>query len=567
MQGALSQRESTVKAQNLPRPPGGRVPETNAAELLPFGHGRYQVVCLLNSVLAGATLFYHLFTVRLTTQVMDHWCRPPDAFANLSAAEWKELAIPLEEDGSRSRCTRRDPPDAGDDANVLRCREWDFDYSYHGYNVVSEWQLVCERSWLLVVSYYIYFTSSVIWLPVLGRAADRVGRKIVVTLSAPPLIISSFGSVLTRSFLFFSTMRLVMSATTAALAVVLLVVLYEATESSHRATFCIGSLALSFMCSIVPFLIVAHLQLDWQTCYLVLMVPTSLHVALFYTVDESYRWLMATWHTKAAERVALRAAQMNDASLDHCWAAMGKAVEVLPVHDVNGDTAVKRQRASSIFSKELIGRSLLLSYIWSTFNFAYTLTILSGAFPLNAAASLVGASFILPLFAVCYWAVCHVGVKATFSACSLVISVASLLLAGTHAALEGTFLATALVLSLRVAITVNVSLCLYLPLLCYPTKARCMGLSFSFAVGRLVGNTGELLMRHYAPDQLLELGAAIQGALLALAAVATQFLPDLSAEERCAKAPSTQSSRKEGFIALQNTLVPLPKGPVRRHKQ
>ncbi|KAH9368097.1 hypothetical protein HPB48_013735 [Haemaphysalis longicornis] len=143
----------------------------------PFGYGRYQLVALYNSVVAGVSFLGHVFCVRLASRVMDHWCQPPDSFANRSAAEWKETSIPILDDGSYSQCTARDPPDAGPFARVVPYVSWTFDTNEYGDNIVSEWLLVCDRRWQLNASFGIYGVASVIWLPILGSAATRGFRQ------------------------------------------------------------------------------------------------------------------------------------------------------------------------------------------------------------------------------------------------------------------------------------------------------------------------------------------------------------------------------------------------------
>ncbi|KAH6940302.1 hypothetical protein HPB50_026594 [Hyalomma asiaticum] len=53
----------------------------------------------------------HNDSFRVTAAMMDHWCRRPAQFANISVADWKSMVIPIDENGEYSRCTMRQPPE------------------------------------------------------------------------------------------------------------------------------------------------------------------------------------------------------------------------------------------------------------------------------------------------------------------------------------------------------------------------------------------------------------------------------------------------------------------------
>ncbi|KAH9370319.1 hypothetical protein HPB48_007344 [Haemaphysalis longicornis] len=107
---------------------------------------------------------------------MDHWCRPPEAFNNLSVDGLADAGHPARMDGSRSQCTRREPPDAGSRARIVPCEAWEFDLNRYGNNIISEWRLVCDKRWLIELAVMTYMTASAVALPLAGLLADRVGR-------------------------------------------------------------------------------------------------------------------------------------------------------------------------------------------------------------------------------------------------------------------------------------------------------------------------------------------------------------------------------------------------------
>ncbi|KAL1433556.1 hypothetical protein MTO96_012390 [Rhipicephalus appendiculatus] len=63
-----------------------------------FGYGPFQKRMLFLIVLGTFLTQGQTLVVSLVTGDIDHWCKPPDGF-NISAAEWKHIAIPRETDG------------------------------------------------------------------------------------------------------------------------------------------------------------------------------------------------------------------------------------------------------------------------------------------------------------------------------------------------------------------------------------------------------------------------------------------------------------------------------------
>lgn len=526
--------------------------------VVPFGVGLYQLLALFNSMLSGTAFLSHLFSVRLTAHVMDHWCRQPTEFANLSAAEWKEMAIPRTADGTYSHCARREPPDGG--SETVSCDSWDFDLSEYGDNIVSEWQLVCNRRLLLDLALYTTFLASVLWLPMMGLAADRVGRRIVVYISIPALLITGFASSVTASFQFFVALRTVVSASIVSVMVVAFVVLYEATPAGRRTLYCFTAMALSQVFAIVPFAVVSALKLSWKVVYLLVMVPTSLLVITLYTMDESYPWLLATWRTKDAERLALDAARMNGVSSESCRALMSHGYR-----GGNAEIAAGRS-AHSIFSAELRRRTLVISCFWAATNFSYSQANLSDIFPLHPAAELACILLLGPVHVVLCPAIRYVGLRRVVVGSALIFSAVSLLLASTYrmqTALSGNIV----VVVLRLLGNLTTSLATFLAVAAYPTTARCTGLAFAFAVGRLAGSCGEILF-HLMSSNRKDFPVAAMSISMALVTMAAeQHLPDVDAG--LAAAVDSAHSQRTGATpcsvrTMQDTLDPMVRGHAGR---
>lgn len=82
-----------------------------------LGHGNFQRTMLFCGSLAAVVLLCHSLLLRLIARDVDHWCKPPSHLDFLTVTEWKNVAIPVLDDGTFSRCTIFDPP--LDDSNKV----------------------------------------------------------------------------------------------------------------------------------------------------------------------------------------------------------------------------------------------------------------------------------------------------------------------------------------------------------------------------------------------------------------------------------------------------------------
>ncbi|XP_075553700.1 beta-alanine transporter-like [Dermacentor variabilis] len=242
---------------------------------------------------------------------MDHWCRSPEAFANLSVKQWKEPAIPVDKQGVYSRCTMREPPYSSANSRIVPCTSWEFDLSEYGYNAVSEWVLVCDRAWLISLARLVYAAACIFPATVESRLADRVGRKVVVSVTIPVVLISGVASSLPNDFQFFVALRTVVSAVTSCTMVPLFAILWEVCPPRKIPIYCIVFILITIVIGDSTVLTAEGLKPGWATVQLVLMVPTFLLVGLYFTVEESPSWLVGTGRVGEAERISQRLAKLN----------------------------------------------------------------------------------------------------------------------------------------------------------------------------------------------------------------------------------------------------------------
>ncbi|KAH7949236.1 hypothetical protein HPB49_006624 [Dermacentor silvarum] len=529
---------------------------------------------MVASALAGTAFLLHLISFRVTTRVMDHWCRPPEAFANLSAAEWRSTAIPLEPDGSRSQCTRFEPPDAGSRARVVPCDAWDFDTERYGNNIVSEWRLVCDRRWLVELAVLVYMAACAVFLPLVGVAADRVGRRLVMHVSLAALVAAGFATSLANSYLLFVALRIVVSAASNALFLVLYALLYEVTTPARRDRYCFVAIAVASVAAPLSMLALSGLRLGWESLHLALMAPTSALALAYCSVgNESPVWLVRSWNAREAEAVALRAARINGAPLDECRAWFTREMQR---RDSELPLLLFEHSPLAIFAPDVRGSLVLLSYIWAATSFAFNQVNLNDILPVKSAFAAAGIVCMVPMYGAAYACCVRFGARRSNVVAGLAFSALAVALAATHGH-QLQDLSVALIVALRMLGNLVIVLAFVVTVRQYPVTARCTGLCWGFALGRLSGSLGEVLFR-LAPQHRRDIAVCVVAICMALAAVATEYLPvAVSSSGRADGAPSgaaptisvsaypsrrvSVATADERRRSMLDSLVPLPKGP------
>ncbi|KAH8032344.1 hypothetical protein HPB51_024121 [Rhipicephalus microplus] len=531
---------------------------------LPYGFGSFQLFIMFGTIVAGATFTLHDESFRLTAGVMDHWCRRPAEFVNLSVSEWKEMAIPLNEDGVHSHCVVRDPPDGGLLSRVVPCKSWEYDLSTYGNNIVSEWDLVCDRRWIVDLARLAYSAACIVSLVVFGVAADHVGRRIIVFVAVPVVLVAGVGGSLPKDLHFFVAVRCVISAAASALLPPLLALMYEVSPMSTIPACTVATWAITII-MVPPTLAAAQaVKGGWAATHLVVMLPTCLLVVLYYTIEESPAWLLVRGRVEEAERIASRAAKMNGLPGGRC--------------DLTGAQHYLQEREEKIRDdfgatwllcyKRLRMRTTLVMFCWTALAYCYVSFIFSDEIFVSVVVVVIDMFLTTGAAVLVARCVPRFGFKRLVVSSALVFAVMSTTLSAVYTD-EETILRNVLLLLIRMA--GNVTLMFFIPLAanCYSVGIHCTSLGAGLAFSRL-GDTMAQMVPRIFHGLRAEAHLAIASILMTMFAVATQFLPTESDWKRRASLVSARSAVSEATgeelrHMLQDSLVPLPKAPLRSH--
>nr|XP_050028948.1 solute carrier family 22 member 21-like [Dermacentor andersoni] len=426
-----------------------------------YGQGRLQQGALLVAVLALVAMRAHGVAFRIATHPLQHWCKPPAVFSNLSVADWKKVGVPIETDGTWSRCTVFDVPDDPERRKPVRCRDWD--YEDHGVSsIVRRWNLVCHRHWLVSMAGTVDTLGAFVAPPLAGQLADVANWP-------------------ARSR-WFTLSTLVASGGSSSAFAVAFVLLFEVTASHYQTLF--GTTAIVFGAVIASLLSLALDGLPLLPAQLIGPAPAGclLLVCAATLSVESPRWLLAVWKVQEAQLLVLRAADWNRQSREAALQALGKATESMKLQTVATCGAATLLDLVASYPLRLraaivLGISFSLVLTWQALR-------LNVGYPEHKLSRRLGLVLFWPVCFLTYQGMTSVGRLRTLCVLMLLLGLACCLL-GVLQAVDPRGVASTLLMLANIC----VSIALVVNFLCvaelFPTVVRSLAFGGAISAGRL----------------------------------------------------------------------------------
>ncbi|KAL1467709.1 hypothetical protein MTO96_041990 [Rhipicephalus appendiculatus] len=518
-------------------------------ENIPFGDGAFQRRVLIISVFTGAVYHAQSLLFWMTWREMDHWCRRPSGFANMSVAAWKELAIPRFANGSYSQCTVRVPPDGGNWARVEPCVEWEFDMDEHGNTAVSQWSVVCQRRRLADVAQGAHMTAMIVTLLALGPIADSIGRKTVAVLALVASLITLAATSVATDLQTFIVVRSVAAAATAGLFVVR-VLLYEITTATHRLLYTIFSSTLSFVVPRMLFIFATALKVSWTVCHSLLALFTLVLLASCHFLDESPSWLLAAQREDEARRVAVKVSNINQAPTSDCQEFFKKHMH--RAHHITDGTTGGGIQASYEKRPDLRLAYALTAFIWTVLGFTHVHFCIS--------TRTTRYTYIRPLIDIGITPVLMLlwpylensrRVRNVAAISALVFSASAALSFSLYTDYD-TALSTVLLVVMRLASLLVNLLEFYLTIAAFPIDSRCTGSCVGlacFVIGAATGLVTYIRVMNSREDSAL----VAETMLMAASAVAIVYVPS-------ADAFNLRSVDHVASVSLPSKICPVDSG-------
>lgn len=191
------------------------------------------------------------------------------------------------------------------------CHSWDYDKAVYGDTLLSQYNMVCDRSYLIQLSYMCLTGASVVSAAVSGWLIDRCGRRAVAVLASWLQLICGIAEIYAPSLAAFITLRFFLFLFISFSVSACFVLVLELSVSSARTT--IGPVYwISWSLGVMFTPVAAYWFPDYTSLQVVLVIPMFLSLFYCFILEESPRWLVAMGKMNAAEQTLTRIAEMNN---------------------------------------------------------------------------------------------------------------------------------------------------------------------------------------------------------------------------------------------------------------
>ncbi|KAI1294792.1 Organic cation transporter protein [Halotydeus destructor] len=301
---------------------------------------------------------------------------------------WIDDAIPANSDGDLSECQRYEIAhhDTGNITacnasiftdNVISCNQWHYDDKVFKTTIISEWDLVCDRAWLVPLSQSIFMIGVLVGAVLFGTLADRYGRK-QAFYYAP--IIAVTGCALcsySPSLWFYDVMSAITSVATSGMYITAFILLTETVGPSHRTwsaiylqtVFCAGEIVLGVMALYIH---------DWRQLEFAIIYPMASCLALPFLLPESVLWLNSQNRKSEAMDIVRKAARWNGVKLPFIINQQRPTTKQIAEDQLDIDTKIS---PLTILKEATLRRwSLILFFTWLVNAMVYySLSLQSGS--------------------------------------------------------------------------------------------------------------------------------------------------------------------------------------------
>ncbi|XP_067675131.1 organic cation transporter protein-like [Haliotis asinina] len=336
---------------------------THVGEFGPYQRRMYVLVCV-PAIFAAIQAMVPLFLL----DIPKHRCAisPNDTFHSQGESHDRLVnqSIPyVKEDGklTLSSCLLYKTPmnDSGDSNDTETCSRWVYDTSDFQENVITEFNIVCDKRILRAHSNMAVFAGSLVGAFVMGFVSDHIGRKITFFISVALQAISAIVTSFSPNIYVFIVIRAINALSSTSLFMIAFVLGLEMVGPSKRVLAGVG---VQLFWSVGMFLLgaAAYALRYWKTLQLVISVPSALLFGFWWLIPESPRWLLSRGRKAEAEVIIQKAAKINGVELPASMLAE------LTVDE--GD----RGKFTQLFTSRVIrNRTLIIFFNWFVVNIAY----------------------------------------------------------------------------------------------------------------------------------------------------------------------------------------------------
>ncbi|RWS22110.1 organic cation transporter protein-like protein, partial [Leptotrombidium deliense] len=250
------------------------------------------------------------------------------------------------------------------------CSSWEYDTSIFQSTIISEWDLVCDRSWLASAASSAYQLGYAVSALLFGYLSDKYGRLPILKIAFILEIVSGFCQALSLSIEMFMISRFFLGVAAYGRYLTGYLLIMECVGCSYRAAisvvisagWIVGYLLLPALAYLLPHF--RYLQITVSSLELISLI-------WLWQMPESPRWQLTNGHIDDAEYSIKKAAVVNGKITEQ---EIQRKIELLKEY-FNSDEHSKDAKKQSLLDmwkvRKLLKYSIVLYCSWFTISFVY----------------------------------------------------------------------------------------------------------------------------------------------------------------------------------------------------
>ncbi|XP_055944010.1 organic cation transporter protein-like [Argiope bruennichi] len=346
------------------------------------GHGWFQFSILIFCFFCAAPHCMHDFSITFFAPNIDYWCARPEEVleSNISAEKWKNSSIPVTKNRNGldeyNHCTFYNSSIVNgslyhrNDSDAIRCNSWEYDHSSYKRTIIDEWDLVCDREWLVSMAKTVYMLGFLFGSVINGQLSDRFGRRKVLIFCLIDFLIFGFLTLLSPNIIMFLICRFGLAFGITSAFVNSPVILAEIVGFEYRSVYCF-TYKYGFTLAFMTMPLIAWLIPDWFWLHLIFTLPFVALLCVFWVLPETPRWLLVNGKFQELEELLLYAAKKNGKDMKKATVEIRDFIDHHSQERLNEVEKEEKATVLDLVRPKLIKNTLIIFLCWFINSYIY----------------------------------------------------------------------------------------------------------------------------------------------------------------------------------------------------
>ncbi|XP_014283802.1 organic cation transporter protein [Halyomorpha halys] len=283
--------------------------------------GRWQLLMTFLLSMVNLPCTFHLYAPTFLAAEPEASCSKPLG-SRFDDGQWQNLSQVFSSNGIRDICRIRNLDyslsfsdlSLMQDNGTVPCESWDFEYSQFGTTIITEWNLVCDRSYLRQLAELLFLVGVAVGGFVSGLISDRFGRKQTLMVSLLAQILIGMAIAYAPWFPLYLALRTLLGFFCVSVVFSGFVLCMELVGGKWL-TISGVSYGLPVPVAYIIISGLAYMIRDWRQLQLAITLPSLAFLPLWWVFPESPRWLLAMRENEQAITILKKAANFNGKQL------------------------------------------------------------------------------------------------------------------------------------------------------------------------------------------------------------------------------------------------------------